>query len=210
LPEPGLTSGPGAPARSGVGTAWRDAAEAGLRYYGRLGSLALELTAQFVPAIGDFRPAAPRPAAPEPEARALPGADETPAGPATTAAPTIVVEAAAGKSGLGVFMVENTAGEKVSAPVGVSAFVDAGGREVDPEVTFSPGEVSLEPGDQVLVQVVAAVDETLEPGVRYQGEISIPRLSGATIPLVVRRREETVQQPAKKRAGKPAKKSPRS
>ena len=55
-------------------------------------------------------------------------------------------------------------------------------------VRFSPDVVSLEPGDQVLVQVVAGVDGTFEPGVRYGAEISIPELAAAGIPLVVRRR----------------------
>ena len=99
-----------------------------------------------------------------------------------------MIEAAAGRNGLGVFMVENTTGKKVSAPLGVSAFADESGREVRPTVRFSPDVVSLEPGDQVLVQVVAGVDSTFEPGVRYGAEISIPQLAAAGIPLVVRRR----------------------
>ena len=99
-----------------------------------------------------------------------------------------MIEAAAGRNGLGVFMVENTTGKKVSGPLGVSAFADEAGREVSPTVRFSPDVVSLEPGDQVLVQVVAGVDSTFEPGVRYGAEISIPELAAAGIPLVVRRR----------------------
>ena len=92
------------------------------------------------------------------------------------------------KSGLGVFMVENTTMRPVSGPLGVSPFADEAGREVEPTVRFAPDVVSLDPGDQVLVQVAAVVDESLEPGVRYTGEISIPQLSGMRIPLVVRRR----------------------
>jgi hypothetical protein len=167
-------------------SAWRDAAEAGLRYYARLGGLALELAEALVPAVGELRPSLrlspDRAGAPEATApRALDPAPE-PGGQ------TILIEAAAGRSGLGVFMVENTTARKVSAPVGVSGFVDEAGREVRPAVRFSPDVVSLEPGDQVLVQVAAAVDDTLEPGVRYRAEVSIPRLAAARIPLVVRRR----------------------
>ena len=163
MPEPGLSP-------------FGEVATAGLRYYARLGTLTLDLAQTLVPALGELRPSlrlAPAPPA-EPEA-AAPGQ-------------TIVIEAAAGRSGLGVFMVENTTARTVSAPVGVSRFADPSGNEAKPKVRFSPEVIALDPGDQVLVQVAATVDRTLEPGVRYQAEISIPQLSGAAIPLVVRRR----------------------
>ncbi len=156
----------------------RDAAEASLRYYGRMGGLALELAETLVPSLSGLRPAVVRSSAPPAE----PASAESPRGQ------TIVIEAAAGRNGLGVFMVENTTGRKVSGPLGVSSFADESGREVQPTVRFSPDVVSLEPGDQVLVQVVAGVDGTFEPGVRYGAEISIPELAAAGIPLVVQRR----------------------
>ena len=157
--------------------AFGEVATAGLRYYTRLGTLTLDLAETLVPALGELRPslrlAPDRPA--EAEA-AAPGGQ------------TIVIEAAAGRSGLGVFMVENTTAQSVSAPVGVSGFADPAGNEATPSVRFSPEVVALDPGDQVLVQVAATVDRTLEPGVRYQAEITIPELPGTGIPLVVRRR----------------------
>jgi hypothetical protein len=157
--------------------AFGEVATAGLRYYGRLGTLTLDLAQTLVPSLGELRPSLRL--SPEPPAEP----DASPPG-----GQTIVIEAAAGRSGLGVFMVENTTADSVSAPVGVSAFTDPAGREVTPKVRFSPEVVALDPGDQVLVQVAASVDGTLEPGVRYAAEISIPQLSGARIPLVVRRR----------------------
>ena len=166
-----------------LATAWRDAAEAGLRYYARLGGLAFELAGTVVPAIRELRPTVSL----TPEPAAAP-AGKPPEQSGDRSEQTIVIEAPAGRSGLGVFMVENTTQRKVSAPVGVSAFVDEAGREVHPVVKFSPAEVTLEPGDQVLVQVAAAVDAALEPDVRYRAEITIPRLSRTGIPIVVRRR----------------------
>lgn len=196
MPEPGLSPRDGASARADIVAAWRDAADAGLRYYGRLGGLALELAETLVPAVGDLRPTVRRGSgAPEPAARPTPGPG------VEQVAQTIVIEAAAGKKGLGVFMVENTTARAVSAPVGVSALVAPSGEEVRPAVAFSPEVVTLDPGDQVLVQVAAAVDETLEPDVRYSGEISIPRLAGAGIPIVVRRRPAPAR--TRKRAAKP-------
>lgn len=198
MPEPRLNATADTSQRTELGSAWRDAAEAGVQYYTRLGGLALALAEALVPAIGELRPTVRL----SPDPPSTPGA-RSPDPPSEPGGQTIVIEAAAGRSGLGVFMVENTTARKVSAQVGVSAFADAGGREVRPEVSFSPDVVSLEPGDQVLVQVAAAVNDTLEPGVRYQAEISIPRLAGAKIPLVVRRRPGTARATAKRRAKTP-------
>jgi hypothetical protein len=170
-------------------TALRDAAEAAVTYYSRLGRLTLDLVEAIAPA--DLRltrttdppapPPAPEPAAPAPEAES-----------------TIVIEAQAGKGGLGVFMVENTTDAKVSGPVTVSAFKGPGGRTAKPDIRFAPEVVTLDPGDQVLVQVAAKVASTLDPGVRYKADIRVPSLSGMRVPLVVRRR------PGRTRPTKPA------
>lgn len=183
MPEPRLSAKGDAALASELAEAWRDAAAASLRYYAHLGGLALALAEVFAPSLSALRPTL-RMSSDPPSSTTEP-ADASDA----RHEQTIVIEASAGRSGLGVFMVENTTARKVSGPVGVSSFADASGRQARPEVKFSPDVVSLEPGDQVLVQVVAAVDETLEPGVRYGAEISIPQLSGARIPLVVRRQE---------------------
>ena len=51
-----------------------------------------------------------------------------------------------------------------------------------------PATVSLAPGEQAMVRVAAELDDTLESGVRYRGEIAIPALSDRRIPIVLRRR----------------------
>jgi hypothetical protein len=159
---------------------WRDAAEAALRYWGRLGRLAYESVTVLVPGVEEVRPASTAP----PAAPALPR--------------TILVEAEAGEAGLGVFLLENTTQGQLSTPVSVSAFHDDAGREVHPRVAFRPEPITLDPGDQLAVQVAVAVDETLTPGVRYHAEIGVPGLSDARIPIVVRRRKR--QPKAKTRA----------
>ena len=160
----------------------RDALDAGLRYYGRLGRLALEGGTLLVPALRELRPelvAAPA----SPPAR--PAAAGAPA--ARRADRTVLLEAAAGKAGLGVFLVENLTAEPVSAEIAVSPLSGPAGEQAQPAFRFSPEKIALEPGDQVLVQVAAAIDETLEPECRYRAEISIPGLSGVRVPIVVRR-----------------------
>lgn len=159
---------------------WRDAAEAGLRYWGTLGRLAFESVTALVPLVARLQPGDARPA-------------EPPRG--AGAARTILVEAEAGQAGLGVFLVENTTPQQLSIPVSVSAFLDPNGREVNPVVAFRPDVITLDSGDQLVVQVEAAVDETLEPDVRYHAEISVPGLSQTRIPIVVRRRPSIPPRP---------------
>lgn len=152
---------------------WRDAAEAGLRYWGRLGRLTFESVAALVPLVAELRPADADGAAP---------AD------ADRAAPTIAVEAEAGQAGVGVFLLENTTPQQLDVPVAVTPFRNADGHTVELAVAFRPEAIRLDPGDQVVVQVAVVVDETLEPDVRYHAEISVPGLSETRIPIVVRRR----------------------
>ena len=117
---------------------------------------------------------------------------------------TILVEAEVGQSGMGVFLVENTTAEQLSIPVSASPFHDPRGREVHPAIAFRPEVITLEPGDQQVVQVAAAVDETLEPDVRYHALISVPGLSATRIPIVLRRRPGAVPGPKRKRQAKAA------
>jgi hypothetical protein len=171
--------------RTDLADMWRDAAEASLRYWGRLGRLAFESVTALVALVAELRPG-------EAGQAALPEV--------TRAARTILVEAEAGHSGMGVFLVENTTPQQLSIPVSVSSFLDPDGREVNPAVAFQPDVILLDPGDQLVVQVAAAVDETLEPDVRYHAEISVPGLSQTRIPIVVRRRASAA--PRRKRQAK--------
>jgi hypothetical protein len=178
------------PPQANVAGAWRDTVEAGLRYWGRLGRLALEGAAALVPVVAELRPEAAAPAA-EPAAEAGLGR-------------TILVEGELGQAGLGVLLLENTTAQQLSIPVRVSAFVGEDGREVHPAVSFRPDVITLDPGEQLIVQVVAVIDETLEPNVRYRAEISVPELSETRIPIVVRRRPSAMPRAPLHRNGRTA------
>ena len=92
MPEPRLTSKDDASARTELAAAWLDAAEAGFRYYARLGGLALALAETLVPAIGELRPTVRLPShSPDAPAR------EAPSPGVEDVAQTIVIEAAAGQ-----------------------------------------------------------------------------------------------------------------
>jgi hypothetical protein len=168
----------------GLEQIWRRALEANARYYEALGQVTTEYLKALVGVLGDVKlPAslAGRAAAPVPPAA-------TPPAPAPSA---MVLEAPAGQPAVGAFMVQNRLGQRVAAPVVTSAFLDPSGVEVRPALAFEPDVVSLESGEQVLVRVTATIDERLEPGVGYRGEVTVPGLSGDRIALVLRRRDET-------------------
>lgn len=109
--------------------------------------------------------------------------------PQGPSAPTIVLEAESGGHALGVFLVENVLPHAVSARIAVSLVADPSGREVHPPIRLEPEMITLEPQEQILVRVLAGIDESLAPGIDYRAEINIPDLPGTRVPLVLRRRE---------------------
>lgn len=169
-------------------------------YYGRLARIGLDLARAVVP-VDRLREAAARlPIEVTPSLEgarravtSLASVGSAPAANDPADRPTLLVEADGDRPGFGVFIVENLTAERVSAPISVSVFVDDLGREVRPRLLLRPATVSLGPGEQAMVQLAAELDEALESGVRYHGEIAIPALSDRRIPIVLRRRPgETV------------------
>jgi hypothetical protein len=87
-----------------------------------------------------------------------------------------------------VVMVENRLGRQVSATVVTSVFSSRPGEEIWPTLRVQPGTITLEPGGRALVQIAALVDEKLESGAKYRGEVTVPGLSDTPIPVVLQRR----------------------
>ena len=117
----------------------------------------------------------------------------------------LVLEAEAGETAQAYFLVDNQLTRKVPAEIIASPIVDANGQEVAQKLQFEPSEINLEPGERILVQVTAEIDQTLEPGAGYRGSITVPGLSDSPAAIVIRRRhsiEETdiVAPPKPKRA----------
>jgi hypothetical protein len=182
VPSPALSAPDETSLQTELAEGWHAGVEAGLRYWGTLGRLAFRSVTALVPLVAELRP----------EGSPVEAVEAPPAAPVPK---TILVEAEAGQSGMGVFLVENTTEEQVSIPVSASPFHDPRGREVHPAIAFRPDVITLDPGDQQVVQVAAAVDETLEPDVRYHALISVPGLSATRIPIVLRRRPGAVSRP---------------
>ena len=184
---------------------WRRVVEANLRYYEALGRLSLDYVRSVAGAVGDLRGPRAGVSATSPPRRPEPasGAGEAPASTA------MVLEADAGASALGAFLVENLLEDRISAPVVASTFVGPTGHEVQPRLVFDPEVVTLEPGEQVLVRAVAAIDEDLEAGAAYRGEVSVPGLGSRGVSIVVRRRPADGPRPRTRRASRPSSASTR-
>ena len=160
----------------------RRALEANLQYYAALG----RLTVDYLEALGSIARQVEVPARTltfRQSPSAPPAAASAPAPPAVT-----VLEAEAGGTAIGVFLVENLLTEKVSAPVSASALAAPDGREVAVPLAFDPEVVVLEPGEQILVRVAARVDDGLEADVSYRAEVAVPGVIVTRVPIVVRRR----------------------
>ena len=110
----------------------------------------------------------------------------------------MVLEGEAGKKALGVFLVENGFSRAVSASATASTFVDDDGKEINPTVEFQPASIRLEPGEQILVKVMASIDKDIPVGIRYRGEIGVPGLMGTRIPVVLGRTAEAKAKGSKK------------
>jgi len=128
--------------------------------------------------IGSAASAAVRPAAAPPA--------PPPAAPPSPVA--LVLEAESGQIAQVVVMVENKLHRQVSATVVTSPFSSRVGEEIRPTLRVQPGTITLEPGGRALVQISALVDDRLESGVRYRGEVTVPGLSDTPIPVMLRRR----------------------
>jgi hypothetical protein len=169
--------------RDELAEGWNAGLQAGLRYWGTLGRLAVESVGVLVPAVAELR------------AQGRPRLEIVGAPPTPPVPKALLVEAEAGQSGMGIFLLENTTAEQLSARVGVSSFHDPRGREVHPAVAFRPDVITLDPGDQQVVQVAVLVDETLEADVRYRATVGVPGLPATTIPIVLRRRGKLARRP---------------
>jgi hypothetical protein len=151
----------------------RCAMETNFKFYGGL----VDLTANYLKSIGIILSESPgQPfAEPQPPARPKPGTS------------AIVLEAEAGNKALGYFLIKNQLSRKVSAEVAASPIVDADGNSIDQQIHFEPSVLSLEPGENIVVQIIADINEQLEPGVAYRGTVSVPGLTESPAVIVVRR-----------------------
>ena len=168
---------------------WGRALDANLRYTALLSELAgrgLELLLSAVSEIGPQMITTT--AAPQEASRVTSIPSVTPPAPLPAA---MVLEGEAGSRAFGLFVVENKLPKGVTTRIAVGPLVDPEGNEIPSVLRFEPGIITLAPGEQVVAKVSAHISRGLEAGVRYQGEISVPGIAGACIPIIVRRKPTT-------------------
>ncbi|MFN2510844.1 MAG: hypothetical protein ABR568_05300 [Pyrinomonadaceae bacterium] len=166
---------------------WRRSLEATVQFYSAMGMLAFECLETLLTTAGNSNSKEDgdghRPASVSVHHEA----SSTTRNPAPV---SMVLEGEVGRKALGVFLVENGFPRAVSASATASAFVDDDGNEINPTVEFEPSSITLEPGEQVLVKVLATIEKDMPAGVRYRGEIGVPGLMGTRIPVVLGRTAE--------------------
>lgn len=150
-------------------TVLRRAVDLNLRFYGDLARLSVNYVRDLSTAVREVRDARePQQAAPPPR--------------------VLVLEAPSGQTASGDFAITNHLGTVVSTRVTTTPFVDPSGHAAEIAFLFEPADVQLQPAEQILVRASTAIGDDLVPGVSYRGEFTVPDLSGAGIPVVVRRR----------------------
>lgn len=166
---------------------WRRSLDLNIRYYSALGRLTADYLKEVVATVSQSQSSEPVANTDRPTREAPAPAHASSAAQPMKQAGAMVLEGEAGSKAIGVFLVENHLSREISGRVEASSFVDEIGREVKPTLLFDPETVILRSGEQLLVRVVAVVDEALEPDVRYMGQFTIPGLVGTRVPVVLRR-----------------------
>lgn len=162
-------------ARAEVGQLWRRTFDAYVDYYRAVGRLTSAYVRAVAGTAGELRSQATSPAP----------APTRPAPPRVP--PTMALEAESGSTAVGMFVVENGGPSTVSGSLEVASLSDPEGRQVKPAIAFEPDRVTLEPGEQAVVQATVTIDRSLRPGIDYRGEVHVPGPPGTRIPIVVRR-----------------------
>lgn len=123
-----------------------------------------------------------------------------------TSAGALVMEGEEGSSVTGSFLVTNDLGRTIDCEFVSSVFNDPEGARLTLKPLFTPAKLSLESGEQRVVQVTVAINNALAAGVGYSAEFSIKGMDGFAVPVVVRRLD-VVGQPADATGAAPAEKT---
>jgi hypothetical protein len=90
----------------------------------------------------------------------------------------------------GAFVIENTLDEAIVAALQWTEFSADRGPSHRPAFVFTPAELQLGPREQAVVEVVVPLDETLDAGSVYRGEIFVAELPGTRLRVDLRRRPD--------------------
>jgi hypothetical protein len=194
--------------RSSIGKALSRAVDANLRYTAlatRLATSALE--SAFSAGSSIATEMGPKAAAVVRQVTTQVRAGQQP-GPSVQQKPAaILLEGETGSTATGFFVVENSLPHAISTSIEVSPLIARDGRKIDSALRFDPGMISLAAGEQVIARVTAKISRRLVAGARYEGEILVPGVAGARIPIVLRRTLAAAPHKVVRKKTKPVSKS---
>jgi hypothetical protein len=122
----------------------------------------------------------------------------------------LVLEAPAGSTARGAFLVTNDLGRNVRCELVASELSGPRGVKLPVQVNFDPPSLELAPGQQHVVAALVAVEDRLTPGAAYGGTLSIRGMDDFSVPFVLRRMhsmeeaERAAARPAEAAAGRPS------
>jgi hypothetical protein len=171
---------------------WRRTLDATVQFYSTIGELFVDYLRSLVTSVNPVQMTL------TPQS-----ATRTANPPAPTNVATMVMEAEDGAEAVGVFLVENLLPRPVTAVPAASDLLGENGTKIKSFLVFQPASITLAPGQQTLIRVAGSFGKKMKPGVRYHGKITVPGLSGPSIPLALIRKEKgsstAAMSPAKKR-----------
>jgi len=157
---------------------WRRTLDATVQFYSTIGELFVDYLSSLMTSV------APVPATVQTQSTTR---STNPPAPANVA--TMVMEAEDGAEAVGVFMVENLLPRPVTAIPAASDLLGENGSRLKSFLVFQPASITLAPGQQTLVRILASFGPKMKPGVRYHSKITVPGLLGTSIPLALIRKE---------------------
>jgi hypothetical protein len=119
----------------------------------------------------------------------------------------ILLEGKTGSTATGFFVVQNSLPHKISTAIEVGPLTATDGSRIDSVLRFNPGTISLDIGEQVIARVTSKISPRLKAGMRYEGEVLVPGVVGARIPIVLRRKIDAASNKPVRKKVKPATKA---
>jgi AcrR family transcriptional regulator len=98
----------------------------------------------------------------------------------------VVFEGPAGRSLTCDLPVRNSLNHKIKACFQSMSFTSPLGHTIDPELTFEPESVWLDPGQSIVFKATATLSSQMVPEVDYYGELEVDQLPDTRITVVLR------------------------
>ncbi len=155
----------------------RKAVDLHLRFVAALGQVTADHVKQFIEVLDERQPA--------------PAAQPSSAPNSPSAAPSphaMLFEGTAGAAAVAAFMLENHLPDTVEAVIKASPLRSPAGDILTLAFHFDPPSILLKPHEKTLIRVTVFIPEDIATDTPYAGNLLVPEIKGASVPVEVRRR----------------------